>query len=184
MAVLASTFQSAVVAETETSSNWHVAYTVARHEKMVASQLSADLDTYLPLYRSLRRWKGRQAEIDLPLFPNYVFVRFAHHERIKVLRHPSIVNIVSFAGKPACLPDSEIELLRKATILGRVGPHPLLVTGKRVRVKAGPLSGLEATVLRRKGPCRLVVCVETIQRAFLLELDADEVELSPLPYPA
>jgi transcription antitermination factor NusG len=92
-----------------------------------------------------------------------------------------VVNILSFAGKPASLPDSEIELLRKATSLGQVGPHPLLVEGKRVLVKAGPLSGLEATVLRSKGRCRLVVCVKTIQRAFLLEIDANEVELSPLP---
>ena len=160
---------------------WHVAYTAHRHEKAVASQLARELETYLPMYRSVRFWKGRRAEIDLPLFPNYVFVRFTFDERIKVLRHPSVVNILSFAGKPASLPDSEIELLRKATSLGQVGPHPLLAEGKRVLVKAGPLSGLEATVLRSKGRCRLVVCVKTIQRAFLLELDANEVELWPLP---
>jgi transcription antitermination factor NusG len=172
---------SVATKENGSGATWHVAYTAHRHEKAVASQLSRELETYLPVYRSVHFWKGRRAEIELPLFPNYVFVRFTFEERIKVLRHPSVVNILSFAGKPASLPDSEIELLRKATSLGQVGPHPLLVEGKRVLVKAGPLSGLEATVLRSKGRCRLVVCVKTIQRAFLLELDANEVELLPLP---
>jgi transcription antitermination factor NusG len=176
-----SDFLSVPENESESSATWHVVYTVPRHEKTVASQLSSEVETYLPLYRSVRLWKGRRAEIDLPLFPNYVFVRFTFDERIKVLRHPSIVNILSVAGKPARLPDSEIELLRKATSLGRVGPHPLLVAGKQVLVKTGPLSGLEATVIRGKGRCRLVVCVKAIQRAFQLELDANEVELSPLP---
>src|SRR3982074_882250 len=146
MGPLVNNFPLADIAENGAGTSWYAAYTVPRHEKTVASQLAGEIETYLPLYRSVRRWNGRRAEIDLPLFPNYVFVRFAVNERIKVVRHPSVVSIVSFGAKLACLPDSEIELLRNAISVGKVFPHPFLLTGKRVRVKSGPLSGLEATV--------------------------------------
>ncbi len=55
-------------------SRWYAAYTCPRHEKYVARQLDERcIDTFLPLYRSLRRWKDRRTQIELPLFPGYVY---------------------------------------------------------------------------------------------------------------
>jgi transcription termination/antitermination protein NusG len=170
-----------LMSKAESSLPWMVSYTAPRHEKAIANQLAAmGVETYLPLYHAVRRWNGRRAEVDLPLFPNYVFVRCATSDRLKVMQHPGVVSMVSFAGKPACIPDSEIELLRRSISLYRVEPHPYLSKGRRVRVVAGPLTGLEATIVRRKGIRRLVASVKTIQRAFLLEVDVDEVELVPM----
>ena len=55
---------------------WYAAYTCARHEKRVAQQLEVrQVENFLPLYRSVRRWKDRRKELQLALFPGYVFVR-------------------------------------------------------------------------------------------------------------
>ena len=57
---------------------WYAAYTSANHEKRVAEQLRLrDVEHFLPLYASLRRWKDRRVTLQMPLFPGYVFVRFA-----------------------------------------------------------------------------------------------------------
>jgi len=156
---------------------WYAAYTLPRHEKAVAEHLAfRQVETYLPLYLSARRWAGRRALVQLPLFPSYVFVRISAGERIRVLEHPSVLRLVTFGGRPAPLADGEIERLRAALQLGKAEPFPFLIPGKRVRVKSGPLAGVEGTILRRKGKMRLVVSVEAIQRSIIFDLDATDLE--------
>jgi transcription antitermination factor NusG len=112
----------------------------------------------------------------MPLFPGYVFVRVSLSERIRVLEHPSVLRLVTFGGRPAPLPDGEIQRLRAALELGKAEPFPFLTPGRRVRVKSGPLAGLEGMILRRKGRMRLVVSVEAIHRSIIFDLDAPDLE--------
>src|SRR5258708_2778745 len=71
---------------------WYAAYTWVHHEKRVAQQLTERrVDCFLPLYRSIRRWKDRRKELELALFPGYVFVRIALRDRLRVLQLPSVV---------------------------------------------------------------------------------------------
>ena len=156
---------------------WYAVYTLPRHEKAIAEHLAfRRVETYLPLYLSARRWAGRRALVQLPLFPGYVFVRISARERIRVLEHPSVLRLVTFNGKPAPLPEGEIERLRAALELGKAEPFPFLIPGKRIRVKSGPLVGAEGTILRRKGKMRLVVSVEAIQRSIIFDFDATDLE--------
>lgn len=92
---------------------WYALYTCPRHEKCVAQQIEQrNISCFLPLYRSVRRWKDRRKELELALFPGYVFVYFALKDRLRVLQLPSAVRLVSFNGEPAVLPQAEIEALR------------------------------------------------------------------------
>ena len=115
--------------------------------------------------------------LKLPLFPGYVFVRFALSDRLRVLQIPSVANLVSFNGTPAVLPESEIEALKAGLEHGvQAVPHPYLKIGKRVRVTAGPLEGLEGMLIRRKNALRFVISLDLIQRSILLDIDAASVE--------
>src|SRR4029077_20197383 len=79
---------------------WYAAYTLPRHERAVAQQLGLrQVETYLPLYSSLRQWAERRVLVQLPLFPGYVFVRVSLNERIRVLEHPSVLRLVTFGGR-------------------------------------------------------------------------------------
>ncbi|MGA7908923.1 MAG: transcription termination/antitermination NusG family protein, partial [Candidatus Sulfotelmatobacter sp.] len=99
---------------------WYAVYTCVRHEKRVAEQMEQrQLPSFLPLYRALHRWKDRQKEVELALFPGYVFVHLALRDRLRVLEIPSVVHLVSFQGKPTPLPQFEIEKLRQG-VTGRV----------------------------------------------------------------
>ena len=157
---------------------WYAVYTWANHEKRVAEHLEQrQMRSFLPLYRAMHRWKDRRKEVELALFPSYVFVHLSLQHRLRVLEIPSVVHLVSFQGKPAPLPAHEIEKLRQG-VNGRVrmGPHPYLQSGQRVRVRSGPVAGLEGILLRRKEGARLVVSIEILMRAVALEIDEADVE--------
>jgi len=144
----------------------------------VAAELKhLSIESFLPLYSSVRRWRDRRVKLELPLFPSYVFVHLPLFERLRVLRVPGVVRLVGFSKTPVPLPDDEIARIR--TILHdqiRVEPHPYLTVGKRVRIKTGPMEGLEGIIVRRKNKLRFVVTVELIQRAVAVEIDGIEIE--------
>jgi len=157
---------------------WYAAYTYTNHEKRVAVELGArEVEHFLPLYSSVRRWKDRRVNLDLPLFPGYVFVRLALSERLRVVQIPSVVRLVGFGGLPTALPDTEMEIMRSG-LSGRLRaePHPFLTEGRRVRVRSGPLAGMRGIVLRRKGKARFVISVELIMRSMAVEMDEADLE--------
>ena len=157
---------------------WYAAYTNPRHEKSVGQQMEGNrIDCFVPLYKSVRRWKDRRKQLELPLFPGYVFVHLALKDRLQVLRLPGVVQFVSFHGKPAPLPDAEIDALRDRLIRNvHAEPHPYLKIGKRVRVHSGPVAGLEGILVRRKDKFRVVVSIHMIQRSIAVEVDESEIE--------
>jgi len=160
------------------SAHWYAAHVRSRHEKQVARQLEERrVNCFLPVYRSVRRWKDRRKELDLVLFPGYVFVNLDLKDRLRVLQVPSVVRFVSFHGQPAALPDGEIEALSNGLAKGiRAEPHPYLKVGSRVRVKYGPLAGMEGILVRRKEKFRIVLSIDLIQRSVAVEVDESEVQ--------
>ena len=158
---------------------WYAAYTIPRHEKAVADRLvQQKVESYLPLYSAVRNWNQRRVEVDLPLFPGYVFVKMLLADRSRILSRPGIIRLVSYNGHPAVLPEEEIERLKSSLMIWKATPYPFLTAGKQVRIRSGPFAGLEGRILRRKGKVRLLVTLELIQSAMLLELDAAEAQLA------
>ncbi len=157
---------------------WYAAYTCANHEKRVAEELIVrEMQHFLPLYRSARRWRDRRVELELPLFPGYVFVRLALRDRLRVLQIPSVVRLVGFGGLPTVLPDTEMEILRSGLSQSlRAEPHPFLNVGRRVRITGGPFAGLEGILKRKKSNLRVVVSLELIQRSVAVDVDAADVQ--------
>ena len=158
---------------------WYVAYTSANHEKSVAEQLGVrEVEHFLPLYASVRRWKDRRVTLQMPLFPGYVFVRFALRNRFQLLQIPGVVHLVSFGGHPAPLQEEDIRAIQNClSHRNHVEPHPYLQTGRRARVKSGPLQGLEGIVLRRKNRTRFILSFDLIMRSVAVEIE--ETDLAP-----
>jgi transcriptional antiterminator NusG len=157
---------------------WYAVSVFPRHEKHVARFLEVGGMTYLlPLYSSLRRWKDRQKRVDMVLFPGYVFVNIKLGDRASVLKLPGVSRFIMFQGQPAVVSDSEIEGIGISTKSGlAVEPHPYLKKGRRVRIRSGPMAGVEGILVRRKGTCRLVLSIESIMRSVATEVDEADVE--------
>lgn len=159
------------------ATNWYAVYTQPHHEKKVAQELALrSMESYLPLYESIRQWKDRRRRLHLPLFPGYVFVKMESQQRHKVLDVPSVIQVLGNKGQPSALADIEIEHLRTWLANRKIEPHPYLTSGKKVRIKSGPLAGLEGKVLRRKGKARMIVSIDAIQRSLAMELEAADLQ--------
>ncbi len=158
--------------------NWHAVFTRHQHEKAVALALSnKSHEVYLPLYRALRRWQDRDKQIWLPLFPCYVFIRGGMERQLQIVTTPGVLYIVGWGGRAAVVPQTQLDSVRRI-IESRlnVETHPYLQCGDRVRVKSGPLMGLDGMLTRTKGVARLVVSMELLGRSAAVEIDVLNVE--------
>jgi transcription antitermination factor NusG len=158
--------------------NWFAIYTRSRHEKHVYLQCQQqEIESFLPLYNALHRWKDRRVSVQLPLFPGYVFIKIRLRERLRVLRIPGAIRMVGFDGHPAALDETEIEALRRGISSGMPAkPHARLAAGRRVRVTRGPMEGLQGIIIRNKKQLRLVVSLDLIHCAASIEVDAADLE--------
>jgi transcription antitermination factor NusG len=157
---------------------WYAIYTWARHEKYVARQMEErGIDHFLPLYRSWHAWKDRRKQVELALFPSYVFVHISMHTRLRVLQLEGVVHLVTFNGQPAALPVQEIEALRHGLEQKiYIEPHPYLTVGRKVRLRRGPLLGTEGILVRWKDKLRVVITLDVLMRSAAVEVDAADLD--------
>lgn len=157
---------------------WYALYTRHHHEKSVARSLTAKgFTVFLPLYSAPRQWKDRVKVVSLPLFSCYVFIQGGLERHLDVVSTSGIHGLVCCAGIPAIIPPKEIEGIRQVierTI--KIEPHPFIKCGDRVRVRTGPLEGVEGILVRKKNFSRLVLTVELLGKSAAVEVDVSTVE--------
>jgi len=157
---------------------WLAIHTRYQHEQLAARSLAyKGFEVFLPQYTVVRRWSDRKKELPAPLFPGYVFLRNELEGHLQILTTPGVLGLVGFAGAPAVIPEAEIDAVRRTLARSlRVAPHPFLQCGDLVRIKSGPLEGIEGILLRNKGQLRLVLSVQLLQKSVAVEVDAWMVE--------
>ena len=151
---------------------WYVLLVKPKHEKRVEEALGGKgYEVFLPLFLARRRWLSTSRDVSLPLFPHYVFCRMNPERRRPILEIPSVRTIVSFGRAPIPVDESEMQSVRAMVGSGlRITPHHFLHAGARVRVTAGPLSGIEGILETVRGQDRLVVSVALLQRSVSVEI--------------
>jgi transcription antitermination factor NusG len=152
---------------------WYALWVKSRHENTVASHLQArGYESFLPLYKCQRRWSDRFKEIELPLFPGYVFCQFNPLNRLPILSIPGVVHVVGVGRTPVPIDESEIATIQAAVKSGLPSqPWPFLQVGHKVRIEYGPLCGLEGILLDFRGRQRLVISVMLLQRSVAVQVD-------------
>jgi transcription antitermination factor NusG len=152
---------------------WFAVRTAAGREKFVAAQFqSKGFDYFLPLYKSRRKWSDRTKELELPLFPGYLFCRLEISNRLPILITPGVKLIVGYGRVPAPVSAAEIESLRRAVTSGaNAEPCPYLSVGQKVRIREGSLAGVEGILLQIKNAWRIVLSIELLRRSVSVELD-------------
>lgn len=167
-------------AEHDAPRYWYAVQTRPHHEKRVEERLKMkSLPTFLPLHRCRHRWKnGVHADLEIPLFPGYLFARVSDYDRLTVMQLPGVVGLAVSSAHPTSIPDQEIEVLRTAVDSLGATPHPYLKTGEKVRIVAGPLAGMDGILTRRKHELRVVITIELIMRSLVVEVS--ESDLQPI----
>jgi transcription antitermination factor NusG len=152
---------------------WYAIRVQSRFEAVVSTVLRGKgYEEFLPLYRSTRKWSDRIKQLDLPLFPGYLFCRFDSDRPLPVLTTPGVVRIVSAGRTPIPVPEDEIAAVRRILASGLAAqPWPFLGVGSHVVIEQGPLAGLEGMITRTNKNYRLVVSVSLLQRSVAVEID-------------
>lgn len=159
---------------------WYALQTRSRHEKKAAAELQEKgIRAFLPLTTQVHRWSDRKQQVEVPLFPGYVFVHTlaVPEARVPILRTPGVANFVGNHGKGTPIPDKQIENIQ--TILTQrvaVATHRFLAVNQRVRIRGGSLDGVEGVLVGMNADLSLVVAVDLIQRAVAIRVSGYEVE--------
>ncbi len=158
---------------------WFAIWTRSRHEQVVREQLQRKaIDAFLPTVTRWSRWKDRKKKIDWPLFPGYCFARFNPENPLPILKCTGVVSIISFEGKPAPIPEVELDSIR--LLVGselQYDPCPIVREGQLVEVTHGPLKGVVGRLTRKDAArARLVLSVDLIGQAVSVEVDAADVK--------
>jgi transcription antitermination factor NusG len=159
---------------------WYAIQTRSRHEKKVADEIQhKGISAFLPLVTRLHNWSDRKKDVQLPLFPGYVFVHTTPSDkaRISVLQTPGVARFVGGQGHGTPIPDKQIEGIR--VILDKNVPfelYPFLEINQRVRIRGGALDGVEGTLVAKNTDHSLVVSIDLIQRSVLVRVTGYELE--------
>lgn len=156
---------------------WWALYTLARREKELMRRLRAmDVSFYAPVVsKRTRSPGGRARESFVPLFTSYVFMRGDNEQRQRALTTNCISRCLEVSDAGQLLHDlrqihSLIALDVPLSIEARIEP------GRRVRVRSGPMTGLEGRVVQRRGKDWLVVAVEFLGQGASVLLEDFQVE--------
>ena len=158
---------------------WYAVHTRSKHEKQVDLFLGErGVETFLPLVHTLSRRRDRKKYVDIPLFPGYLFV-FAEKERLYDVKYTRGVTriIGTDLGVPTPIPDKQILDIKSVMETEvQLDPFPYLKKGRMVRVKSGPLKGMEGILVERKGHYKLVIRIDLLQKGAAAEVYISDIE--------
>ena len=129
-------------------------------------------EEFLPSYRDPERRRA----IERPLFPGYVFCRYARFPTHRIVEVPSVIRLVGIGKVPLAIPDGEIDDIRRVVDSGVYSePWKFLHAGQHVIVTRGPIKGVRGKLVAEKKGMRLIVSVNLLGRAIAIEVDAADV---------
>jgi transcription antitermination factor NusG len=167
--------------------NWYAIQVRPRAEISTARILeNKGYEPFVPLYKSRRTWSDRKIDLELPLFPSYIFCRLDPRTRLPIMTTPNVMRIVGTGKMPLPIEAAEIEAVQRIVRYGyKVEPHLYLTVGTRVLIEKGPLAGIEGIVKDRKNR-HLVLSIGMVQQSICVDLDDSSllvVQLPPLHHP-
>ncbi|MGA2246941.1 MAG: transcription termination/antitermination NusG family protein [Verrucomicrobiota bacterium] len=156
--------------------SWFVAHTRPRREKKLKQYCDREgFSTTLPLYRSVHKYRGKQLVFEKPLFPGYVFLQLSPEQRQPVLQSDHVANLLVVHDQALFIRQLG-EILQALEADLEIYLAPEIGVGTRVKVKSGPLRGMEGWVEQRYGMTTVLLRLDFIGQAAAVKLQADELE--------
>lgn len=161
--------------------NWFAVHSRAKHEFQVSERLAqAGIEAFVPYSDRLSTWSDRKKIIRSPLFPGYLFVHVqsVHSAILSVQKTKGVVRVLGpMPGEPEPVPEEQIVSLKKLVEAKiDLDPYPYLKEGQRVRIKNGPLAGVEGILVEKTDRHMLVLSVDILRQSTAVTIDVGAVE--------
>lgn len=156
---------------------WFVAHTRPRREKKLVEYCARHgLSTTLPCYRSVHKYRGKTVTFEKPLFPGYVFLRIGKTHQTLVQQSDHVANLLAVFDQDQ-FERQLADILTALETSEGVQLAPSIGEGMRVRIKGGPLQGIEGWVEQRYGMSTVLLRLDFIGQAAAIKVGADLLEL-------
>ena len=159
------------------SLHWYVAHTQPRCEKKLLQYcVRKDLAATLPCYRSPHKYRGKTVVFQKPLFPGYVFTQMPAEKRGVLLQSDYVANLLD-------VHDQELfarqlgEVMQALETDLEIRLAPTIGEGARVKIKSGPLRGIEGWVEKRYGMSVVLLRLDFIGQAAAVKMEATDLEM-------
>ena len=158
---------------------WFVCHTKPRCEKKFGGLLAREgFDHYVPLIRSVRRYGNQTKTFTKPLFPGYAFARLEPERKERIYQQDLLVRALVVENEAVFLRQlAEVKTICASGLEAAL--RPLMKRGTHVRVRGGPLHGLEGYVDDPVNPQGIVVSVDVLQQGLLVRLPLEHLQLLP-----
>ncbi len=155
---------------------WYVAHTRPRREKKLKEYCAQEkLAAVLPCFRSAHKYRGKTVEFLKPLFPGYVFVQLLDSQHRQLAQNEHVARLLTVFDQELFTRQLEDILTALETELEiRVAPE--IGPGHRVKIKSGPLQGMEAWVEERQGMLTVLLRLDFIGQAAAVKVSAEQLE--------
>src|SRR5437660_10557757 len=157
---------------------WFVAHTRPRREKKLKQDCErSSISATLPCYRTIHKYRGKTVTFQKPLFPGYVFLQLLPSQRQRIYQSDYVANLLD-------VPDQDTFVQQLGDILRALETDleiflaPQITAGARVRIKSGPLRGLEGIVQDRAGVTMVLLRLDFIGQAAAVKIEATELEIA------
>ncbi len=158
--------------KTSEVNNWYVLYVRSSHERKVDKQLKAkEIESFLPMVKTIRQWSDRKKVLMKPLFPSYVFVKInSKGDFNNALSVPGACTYIRFGKEYAKVKEEEIANIKMCIEsedlydIETKSVEQLVNIGERKKINYGALNGLECEVLKINENNKVVVRLESLQQ--------------------
>lgn len=171
--------------------SWFIFYTYPKAEKFVCKRLvDAGFEAYLPLQEQIRQWHDRKKKLQIPIFPNYIFVKTDIRKIYEVLKFPRIVRCVKFDNKPSQIREHEIELIKNIeSNCANIILYNKLKKGETIVIDNGPLKGLKGIVEKNNNSGYVSINIDSINYSLKVSMNLRDIKYadqiaSSLPCPS
>jgi transcriptional antiterminator RfaH len=156
---------------------WYVAHTRPRCEKKLLQYLARErFEARLPCYQSAHKYRGKTVTFSKPLFPGYVFLKMASEQRRLVVQSNHIANLLEVTDQDLFVRQLD-EVIRALATNLEIRLAPTIGEGMRVKIKNGPLRGVDGWVEKRYGMTTVLLRLDFISQAAAVKLEASDLEL-------
>ena len=166
--------QNSIDSNQKVELNWYIFYTHPRAEKIAYENLlEKGYNVFLPLKKEVHKWNNRQKKtVELPLFPNYLFVNTEVHNIYYISKSEKISMCIKCGSEPSIVKDAEMHLIRKMVDLDQdVIVNAKLTSGRRVRIINGPLMGFEGILTKQRGKYCFGIQLKDINQSICIDVD-------------
>jgi transcriptional antiterminator RfaH len=155
---------------------WFVAHTRPRREKKLVEHCRRQsIAPTLVCYSSAHKYRGKTVVFQKPLFPGYVFLQLEPRQKDAVRQSDHVANLLEVFDQQTFQRQLQDILLALEAKVG-VRLAPAIGDGMRVRIKDGPLQGIEGWVEQRYGMSTVLLRLDFINQAAAVKIDADSLE--------